>query len=206
MVTGDAGVQQGRQRVECDRAVVEQLDGDVHPPLVVRHEREPLGVVVVVVAVEHPAVPPLGRVRRPVGAVEPVVAGLDDAGLDHRERGVSRIQSHVVVPADEQAAAEALEPLDRLAPVAHVHRHVAEVEQRVVGADDLVMAPEEGVVHLAGRRERAVAVLDDVGVPEVVVGGDEAGHIGPSAAPGKGVSPPRRPVARNTTRWLFRAA
>lgn len=44
---------------------------------------------------------------------------------------------------------------------------------RVVGTGRVVPEPDQLGVHLIDRRKRAVAVLNDVGGAEVVVGGEE---------------------------------
>src|SRR5215216_2511826 len=49
-------------------------------------------------------------------------------------------------------------------------REVAENPDRVVVADDLVPAGDEGAVHRPDTLERAVAVPDDVAVIEVQIG------------------------------------
>jgi len=81
-----------------------------------------------------------------------------------------------VVSADEHIAVQSLEVFDRLLPILHVHRHVSEVDQDVLGGHHLVVPVEQRRVHLADATERPVAVLDDVRVTEVVIGDDVPTH------------------------------
>jgi hypothetical protein len=130
----------------------------------------------VVVAVEDPPVPVVGDVLGPVGAVKLEFTVFQRARIEDRKRRVSRIQSDVVVPPDQEVAIEALEVVDRLLAVPHIHRHVAEMHEEIVGADRLVVAIEEHAVHLAGGGKRPVTVVDDVRVAEMVIGDDKSGH------------------------------
>jgi hypothetical protein len=108
--------------------------------------------------------------------VEPVAVPFEDAGVEDRERSVLPVETDVVVATDEDVAVDVPEPLDRLPPVAHVHRDVAQVDEHVVVADRLVVAVQQRGVHLPDRGERPLAVVDDVRASEVVVGDDVVSH------------------------------
>jgi hypothetical protein len=55
-------------------------------------------------------------------------------------------------------------------------REIAQVIHRVASTDGVVPQPDQLDVHRCDRRNWAVAVLNDVGVAEVVVGGEEGSH------------------------------
>jgi hypothetical protein len=74
-----------------------------------------------------------------------------------------------VIAPEEYVSIQPLKVLDGFFTVLHIHRNIAEMNEGILGVDNLIMAVQELVVHLSRGTERSPSVFDNIGMPKVMI-------------------------------------
>ncbi|QSG02927.1 hypothetical protein AArcS_1717 [Natranaeroarchaeum sulfidigenes] len=168
-----------RDRIKSEWPEIQEFATNIHPLIINGHERVPICVVVMHVAVDNPPVPIIGNILRPMCTIERVVVMIENTRIKHREWCLLWLQSHIVVTSDQQITVESLEVLDRFPSVLHIHRDIAQMDQDGLIVNCLVMTVQQCIVHGPDARERPVAVFDDVRMAEMMIRNNVSAHSTP---------------------------
>jgi hypothetical protein len=121
-----------------------------------------------------------------VAFVVAVLGTMHKQQLTVRHRVLHRGETHLehgtwgtVVVATDEVLGAMKQAKDVRTRRSGVEGEISEVVHRIFGRDNGVPPADKFLVHLRHGREGAPAVFDDVGVPEVMVGGEPSIHCGP---------------------------